>query len=282
MAGVEAGPKGLSFSQTSLADLDRCARRFYLRHLRRLDWPAPLTGDDSQWEAAMRRGQLFHLLVQQSSAGIGVEATVAALDDPQLIQWWRNYRRSVPALAAGAVSHSEVEIVAALASHRLIAKCDLVVCDGDGRVRIFDWKTGTRPPSPASQRQSWQTVVYRYAVVEGGAGLGPPGWEGRAIQPDQVELVYWHAGYPEATNAIPYDSGQHEEARQRLQAAAARVEALGTGEEAYARTEQVEACRRCPYRAYCERGRVPDPEFTWEDDQGEPPEWLQPPDADYP
>jgi len=280
MTGAEAAPQGLSFSQSSLADLDRCARLFYLRHLRRLDWPAPLTGDDAQWEAAMRRGQLFHLLVQQSWAGIDVEPTVAALDDSQLAHWWRNYRAGAPNSPAGSISHSEVEIAARLAGHRLIAKCDLVVCERDGRVRIFDWKTGTRPPNATTQRQSWQTVVYRYAVVEGGAGLAPPERAGRAIEPAQVELVYWHAGYPDATHTIPYDGGQHEEARQRLRAAVARVEALGWVEEAYGRTERVEECRRCPYRAYCERGRDPDPDLNWDDDQDEPSEWLTPGDAE--
>jgi len=277
---AERLPPGHSFSQSSLVTLDRCPRRFYLHHLRHLAWPAPLTGAEAEWEAAMRRGQLFHLLVQQHSAGVDVEATVGALEDTELALWWRRYRECAPMAPEGAVCYSEVEVTASLGRHLLVAKCDLVVCSPDGRVRIIDWKTGTRLPDPAQQRQSWQTVAYRYAVVEGGGGLVPPGWPAARIEPEQVELVYWHAAFPDAGLTIPYTGRQHEAARRQLRAAVARVENMGLEEEAYVRTEQLEECRRCPYRSYCDRGRQPDPEPAWEDEGTGPEPWLLPPDED--
>lgn len=269
---------GHTFSQSSLATLDRCARRFHLQHLRHLAWPAPLTGAEAAWEAAMRRGQLFHLLVQQRSAGVDVEATVRALEDSELATWWNRYRDCGPVQAEGSVCYSEVEVMAPLGRHVLVAKCDLVVCSPEGRVRIFDWKTGTRLPDPERQRRSWQTVAYRYAVVEGGRGLVPADWPGTGIGPAQVELVYWHAAFADGSLTMPYSPGEHEAARRQLLAAVDRVEAMGLDEAAYARTERVEECRRCPYRSYCERGRLPDPEPAWEDDEAEPESWLLPPD----
>lgn len=273
-------PPGHSFSQSSLAALDRCPRRYYLHHLRQLAWPAPLTGADQEWEVAMRRGQLFHLLVQQHSAGVAVEATVAALDDPELATWWRRYRECAPSLTEGTVCYSEVEVTAALGRHVLVAKCDLVACSPEGRIRIVDWKTGTRLPDPERQRQSWQTVAYRFAVVEGGVGLASAGLSEDHLEPEQVELVYWHAAFPDAANTIPYNRREHEVARRQLLAAVESVEVRGLDEGAYARAEQVEECRRCPYRSYCDRGREPEPDLDWEDEAAEPIPWLLPPEED--
>lgn len=269
---------GHVFSQSSLAALDRCPRRFYLQYVRRLAWPAPLTGADVEWEEALRRGQHFHLLVQQHRAGVDVEATVEALEDAELQTWWAHYRRDAPAAPARAVEYAEVEVTAPVGAHVLVAKCDLVVCRDDGRVLIVDWKTGARAPDPVRQAHSWQTVAYRYAVAEGGAGLLPGAREGAGVAPENVELMYWHAAFPGATHTIPYGEAEHEEARRRLEGAVARVEALGLNEEEYARTDQLDECRRCGYRSYCDRGR--DGAAAEWDDEGDELDLWNPPELD--
>jgi len=72
----EVLPAGFRFSQGSLEDYEQCRRRFFLRHVAQLDWPAPATVEAEAWEAALGRGQLFHQLVHQDALGLDVSPTV--------------------------------------------------------------------------------------------------------------------------------------------------------------------------------------------------------------
>jgi len=260
---AEVAPRRLTFSQSSLETLERCPRRFYLRYIRDLAWPAPLTTAEEEWEASMRRGQLFHLLVQQSAMGVDVAPTVSALGDPELRQWWRHFCEHPPRGATGGALHTEIELSASIGPHRLVAKLDRVVCGPDGAVRIFDWKTGRAPPDRERLASSWQTTVYRYAVVES-FGLA------RGVAPEQVELVYWHAAYPHALTPITYSRAEHAAARGRIQSAVSRVATAGSSEEAFAATPENGECLRCPYRSYCERGRSAAPDLDSELDDDVP------------
>lgn len=245
----------LALSQSSLAAFDRCPRLFHLRYVRRLAWPAPLTGRDREWEEASRRGQLFHLLAQQHAEGVEVEGAVASLGDAVLAGWWKNYCERRPFAAVEGSCLSEVEMAVSLGRHVLVAKFDRLVLQPDGGVLILDWKTGSRPPDAGRLRRSWQTVAYCYVAVEA-----------LPAEPEDVALSYWHAGYPEAEVRIPYARGEHRAAGEQLAGAVARLEALGADEAMYRRTEELAECGRCPYRSYCERGRHPDPTAAWEDD----------------
>ncbi|HIG16989.1 MAG TPA: hypothetical protein EYQ31_06690, partial [Candidatus Handelsmanbacteria bacterium] len=66
----------LQLSQSALASFARCPRRFYLRFVRRLEWPAPITGSEQAWERSLRRGEELHLFIQQAALGMDVEALV--------------------------------------------------------------------------------------------------------------------------------------------------------------------------------------------------------------
>ena len=58
-------PVDFQFSQGSLGDFVDCRRRFQLRYMWRLSWPAVQSEPYSEHERVMRRGVLFHQLVQQ-------------------------------------------------------------------------------------------------------------------------------------------------------------------------------------------------------------------------
>ena len=53
------------FSQASLQDYVECARRFQLRYVERVAWPAPQAQPIFEYEQRLERGQVFHRLVQQ-------------------------------------------------------------------------------------------------------------------------------------------------------------------------------------------------------------------------
>ena len=73
--------KGFKFSQSSLTTFKQCRRRFLLRYLQHMQWPAPLTDHLSEWEQAIQRGLSFHQLILQESLGLHVEAGIYKRDD---------------------------------------------------------------------------------------------------------------------------------------------------------------------------------------------------------
>ena len=106
---------GFRFSQSGLATFQRCRRRFQLRYLRQLEWPAPVSESEEDWEVDLKRGQLFHQLVQQASMGIDVDGLVAASDDELLRQWWSNFQLHGPHRQGR--MYTEVELAVPLRSH---------------------------------------------------------------------------------------------------------------------------------------------------------------------
>ena len=58
-------PVGFMFSQGSLQDYTDCARRFRLRYLDRLAWPAAVAEPADEYELQAAEGAAFHRLVHQ-------------------------------------------------------------------------------------------------------------------------------------------------------------------------------------------------------------------------
>jgi hypothetical protein len=58
-------PEGFQFSQASLQDYVDCPRRFQLRYLVNLDWPAVEAEPVLKHERHMERAGLFHQMVHQ-------------------------------------------------------------------------------------------------------------------------------------------------------------------------------------------------------------------------
>ena len=254
-------PRGFNFSQSSLTAYEQCRRRFLLRYLRRMEWPAPLTDRLSEWEEAIRRGLAFHQFVLQQSLGMDVETVVQKSDDPLLVTWWQNWCQRLPEAPEGELL-SETMLSVPLAGHRLVAKFDRVLIAADGKVWIFDWKTGRRKPEQAVFAASWQTLVYRFVLAEAGMVLNG----GNSIDPADIRLVYWHAQYPEVLRPIGYSAAEHEEARERIAQMIAAISAL-PDEAAYPKTADLGECRRCEFYTYCDR--LTDRGEDWDIDEDE-------------
>ena len=69
---------------------------------------------------------------------------------------------------------SETMLSVPFVAHRLVAKFDRIIFAEDGRVFLFDWKTGRRKPKQAENLDNWQTLVYRFVLVELGGSFN--GW----------------------------------------------------------------------------------------------------------
>jgi CRISPR/Cas system-associated exonuclease Cas4 (RecB family) len=248
------------FSQRSLQDYVDCRRRFQLRYLQRLSWPAIEAEPMMEHENRIQIGAAFHRLVQRHLSGVPHSRLTAMLsaDDSSgevLNRWWENYLQyagdftaQVPAQTGHLV---EGKLSAPLGAYRLIAKYDLIHATQEEqglRVVIVDWKTSQQRPSRAWLADRLQTRVYSYLLVEAGAYFLEQG----DIEPNQVEMVYWFPEHPQEPVRIPYNSQQHQQDQDYLLSLVKEIENLS--EDEFPLTDDESRCRFCTYRSLCDRG----------------------------
>ncbi len=264
-------PTDFQFSQASLQDYVDCPRRFQLRYLLRLAWPAVEAEPALENERHLQQGAVFHRLVHQHVLGLPPDQLSSMVTDEDLRRWWHNYLAEPPADLPPS-RYPEVVLSAPVGGHRLVAKYDLVAVApsassgqapsamlraGAGqRVIIVDWKTSRQRP-----RRKWlagrlQTRVYPCLLVRAGSHLNA----GRPFEPEQVEMVYWFADFPGNPEHFPYDAAQYDADGAYLTSLIEEIKELalslskGLGDEDFPLTTQERCCRYCAYRSLCRRG----------------------------
>ncbi|MBI4772397.1 MAG: PD-(D/E)XK nuclease family protein [Chloroflexi bacterium] len=245
-------PENFQFSQSNLQDFTDCRRRFQLRHLQRLAWPALQAEPALENERLTRLGADFHRLIQQHLLGVPAERLVALCHDHDLARWWANYLQSAPAAVEGA-RHPEIGLSAPLAGRRLLARYDLIVVAASGRALIYDWKTGARRPKRATLAGRLQTRAYPYLLLRAGAHLNG----GRPLQPEQVEMVYWFAEHPDQPERFPYSPERYAQDAEYLTGLVEQIRGLGPDD--FPLTGDLDRCRFCVYRSLCDRGAAAGP-----------------------
>ncbi len=237
-------PNSFSFSQSSLQDYNDCARRFQLRYIEQLQWPAVETAPVLENERRQLEGQQFHRMVQQSLIGLPAKKLARMANTPELSRWWENFLAHGPDLN-GFKLYTELALSAPVGAHRLLAKYDLLAVK-DGRAVIFDWKTFHKRPKDEWMRARLQTRVYRALLVVAGAHLNG----GKPFEPEQIEMVYWYADFPTEPSKFPYDASQHKRDWDGLLKLIGEISA----KQSFPLTDDEKKCAYCPYRSYCNRG----------------------------
>lgn len=257
-------PPGLHFTQTSLQDYTDCKRRFQLRYLDRLAWPALETEPALVHERYLQLGARFHQLVHQHQLGIPADRLSPLATDPDLARWWHHYLASPLELPQKRLP--ETTLTAPLAGYRLLAKYDLLAVS-PGRAVIVDWKTSqppSRPPKRHALLNRLQTRVYPFVLAEAGAHLNG----GVPLQPEQIEMIYWFAEFPEQPVHFPYSAAQYETDREYLTGLIEEIAALDPDQ--FTLTPNEKHCAHCPYRSLCDRGVRAGDFDDWESDYDEP------------
>jgi len=252
------------FSQANLQDYVDCPRRFQLRYLLQLAWPAVEAEPAGEFEAHIAQGEAFHRLIHQHLLGLPAErlsrmVAASAADDVEgtgetgrLSDWWADYLRAGPA-DLPPLRHPEITLSAAVSGHRLLAKYDLIAVEPGRRAVIVDWKTSRNRPQRAWLTARLQTRVYRYLLVRAGAHLNG----GRPIDPETVAMTYWFANHPDDPETFPYDAVQHRADGEYLAALIAEIvlePIAGLADDDFPLTGDEGRCRFCPYRSLCDRG----------------------------
>lgn len=237
-------------SQSSLQDYVDCTLRFRLRYIDRLTYPAVESEPALENEKHQQEGEYFHRLVQQYLIGLPAEQVGRLANSENLRRWWEHFVQAFPERAElGSVS-SEVTLSAPLGNYRLLAKYDLIAVK-DGKATIYDWKTYRKRPRNEWISARMQTRVYRAMLAKAGAHLN----HGVAFQPEQIEMIYWFADFPNEPARFDYTSPQYQRDWDVLLKLAAEVDhRQSEGASSYSQTDDRQMCAYCTYRSYCERG----------------------------
>src|SRR4026209_2421041 len=175
-----------TLSQSSLQDYVDCARRFQLRYLDRLSYPAVEAEPALENEKHQQEGEYFHRLVQQHLIGIPLEQITKLANTPNLQKWWENFQVLSQKSLTGLTSKlPEITLSAPLGNYRLLAKYDLIAIE-NGEATIYDWKTYRKRPRNEWLAARLQTRVYRALLVNAGAHLN----KGQPFEPEQIEMIY--------------------------------------------------------------------------------------------
>lgn len=239
-------PKGFVFSQSSLQDYADCPRRFQLRYMEQLSWPAVETEPVLENERRQSEGQTFHRLVQQHILGLPEEKLSQLANTSNLEKWWQNFKLSNFDVDDYA-QYTEITLSCPVADYRVLAKYDLIAVKPKQKGLIFDWKTYAKRPRDEWMAARWQTRVYRAILVQAGAHLN----NNQPIEPRQVEMVYWYADYPAEPARFAYGASQFK----RDWSAIEKVIGEITSTKDYPMTDDENTCRFCTYRSYCDRGK---------------------------
>lgn len=252
-------PPGFQYTQAKLQDFLDCPRRFYLKYIEGQRWPAPVTVPQSAYEAAMRRGQLIHQIIERHQAGIALDNLQASyVDDDKLQKCLTRYMELCPELSEYAPAMAEARLSLLLNSnYHILAKFDWIGFNA-GRLMAIDWKTG-RLPATERLKQRMQTVVYLLVLYRSGAAL---------VQEtvDEYVLRYVSLGTGEQ-RIFTVTTASVAALEKRV---LSTIEAIQYSD--YAKVEQHQPCRYCVYRGLCGRGQAPHVDdtsnFEWDDTPG--------------
>jgi CRISPR/Cas system-associated exonuclease Cas4 (RecB family) len=244
-------------SQSSLQDYMDCAQRFKLRYLDRLSYPAVETEPTLENEKHQQEGEYFHRLVQQHLIGIPAEQIAKFANTMNLQRWWENFQNSKD--LTGLLEafqkqgggrdlsglYPEATLSAPLGKYRLLAKYDLIAVQ-NGKAIIYDWKTYRKRPRNEWLAARMQTRVYQALLVNAGAHLN----NGKPFEPEQIEMIYWFADFPNEPARFAYTSAQFKRDWDSLLKLSEEIASAPS----YPLTDDRQKCLYCTYRSYCERG----------------------------
>ena len=231
-------------TQQNLQDYHDCPRRFYLRAIKRLEWPAIESEPIREQERLIELGSRFHLLCQQYFSGIPAVTLSAQVTDAELSLWWNCF------LAADFISLAgsrAVEKMLSLhfAGYRLAAKYDLVVKLPEGGILIYDWKTSQKQPRRQYLLERMQSKVY--PLVAALAQTANP------IAADSIEMIYWYPALDGSEIRLQYSHTQMLEDKKQIEWVISDI--IGKKEEEdFFKTENSKLCTFCRYRSLCDRG----------------------------
>jgi len=250
---------GFQFSQGSLQDFMDCRRRFQLRYIWGLSWPAVESEPVEDNENMMRLGAAFHKMVHQHQVGIDAERLDLLAVDDTLKSWWQNYKNmfcvdrgleNFSGIQKLRGKYPEIALATALSDYRLAAKYDLILIGENGKALIIDWKTSKFPLRRQRLEDRLQTRVYLYLLKKVAERIN----DGKGLAAEDITMAYWFSAHPRKTERFDYSSKKFESDEQFLINLVDTI--INLDAESFQLTSEKRKCRFCVYRSLCDRGQL--------------------------
>ena len=238
-------PKNFRFSQSNLQDYNNCPKRFKLRHLQKVSWPAQETQYDKDFEIRQQLGTRFHLLIQRHISGLPKEEILENIDSPLLLNWWQNFSNFFESKFESGITFPEYALVGQIDNSPTIAKFDLVHLE-DNKITIYDWKTSKKTPRRITVEEKIQTRLYLYLLSKYGHVLT----NNNSIAPESISMVYWYAETPEE---ISFTYNEELQRSDEIYLTDLIQSIKQTPQENFLETIDKRLCAYCAYRSYCEK-----------------------------
>lgn len=241
-------PIDFQFSQSSLQDFHDCPRRFELRYILHLQWPAIQSEPVLEQEHRLLLGTQFHKMIHQAILGLPYEKIQQQATDDDLFRWWQQWvQSSLLANLAGSIL-PEFTLTAPFSNFRLVAKYDLLVMDTGKKFTIFDWKTSSKRPSRFFLKNRLQTRVYMFLLTDYGCSFN----QNMPVKPEQVNMVYWFPEYPDEPEIFDYSLEQLISDEEFLRKTIEDIHNTPAG--SFFLTLDEKKCSFCIFRSLCNRG----------------------------
>lgn len=238
-------PDKFTFTQSNLQTYVKCKYQFYLRYIEHFLWPAPATDDMLAFERDRLAGSRFHQLVQQLLLDVPAEVLVRSAEndpDSRVRAWFELFMDSIHKQLTGNL-FPEYTLTANLDGFLLSAKYDLLQQNGVDYT-IFDWKTSRKKPSKAWLQAQLQSKVFPLVLAnqkEFYSGTPEPA----------IRMVYWEVTEPEKPIVLECGSEKLKDYRAELSSLIFQIKTNEVKD--FEKTEDVQRCRYCVYRTYCNR-----------------------------
>jgi CRISPR/Cas system-associated exonuclease Cas4 (RecB family) len=234
-----------TFSQSSLQDYDECPRRFKLRFIDKIQWPAVETEPLLENERRQIEGQIFHRMLQQYFIGLPEEKITLLASTTNLQRWWDNFLSFGPKPSDDS-KFTELALSLRIGKHRIIAKYDLVVIKPEATATIYDWKTYHKRPKRAWMSERFQTKVYLSLMHRYMEKLMTM----ENVKHENIEIDYWYAEFPEMPERFSFQGSQASQTWEALEQRVNEIDAR----QSFPMTENEKLCNYCVYRSLCDRG----------------------------
>lgn len=234
-----------TFSQSSLQDYNDCPRRFQLRFLDKVQWPAVETAPLLENERRQVEGQIFHRMVQQYFIGLPEEKIALLASTGNLQRWWENFLTHGPKRTSG-LNFTELTLASRIGKHRIIAKYDLVAVKPEATITIYDWKTYHKRPKRIWMADRYQTKVYLSLLHRSKEKI----LNLRSTESENNEMIYWYAEFPDTPEKFTIQDTQASKTWEALEQLINEIDA----KQSFPMTENEKLCSFCIYRSFCDRG----------------------------
>jgi hypothetical protein len=241
-------PPDFQFSQSNLQDFLDCQRRFQLKYINALKWPALQSEPVLEQEYYLALGYRFHRFVHQHQLGIPSEKIENQIKDPAMEIWWKSYLESEMIKGLPAQRLPELTLTSTLAESRLIAKFDLLTISKEKQITIIDWKTSRKRTPREILSKRVQTHLYPFLSIEAGQNI----LSSSSIFPEMVKMIYWFPNFPDDPEVFEYSQEAYLEDRSMLLNLIAGINSKP--DESFSQTSDEKKCLYCTYRSLCNRG----------------------------